>query len=293
MNNKICLITGATSGIGKATAFKLAKKNFDLIILGRNEVKCKHVADRIGKVNNQIKIKYYVVDLALLRQVKKVCTDIKNDFKRIDILINNAGARFLQHQLTSEGIELTLATNHLGHFLLTNELMPLLNASVGARIINISSAAHGGAKGIIENITDPSKYDGRLQYSNSKLANVLFTYELADRLTNNNISTFAVDPGGVATNFARNNGLKFWIKHLGYYFLKRQLISPQKASETVVYLASSPNVRGQSGKYYFDMKERNSSPLSYDKSMQKKLWEMSEQLVSKLSSLEHKSQNPI
>ena len=282
MNNKICLITGATSGIGKATAIELAEGNFDLILIGRSQEKCEKITKRIQRKYNQIKVKYYVADISLVSSVKKVCEEIRKDFNRIDVIINNAGARFLEHKLTSEGIELTLATNHLGHFVLTNELLPLLKNSDDARIINISSAAHGGGKGLIENITDPSKYDGRLQYSNSKLANVLFTYELNERLKDYNISTFAIDPGGVATNFARNNGIKFWIKHLGYYLLKRQLITAKKASETIVYLASSPDVKGQKGKYYFDMKEKKSSQLSYDKTLQRKLWEMSEELVRML-----------
>ncbi|MCA2004795.1 MAG: SDR family oxidoreductase [Ignavibacterium sp.] len=280
MSNKICLITGATSGIGKATALQLAKKNFDLILIGRNEQKCKAVTEKIQRLNKQIKVKYYVTDISLLKEVKKTCEEIRKDFNRLDVLVNNAGARFLNHQLTKEGIELTLATNHLGHFLLTNELIPLLKNSDDARIINISSAAHGGGKGLIENITDTLKYDGRLQYSHSKLANVLFTYALSERLHSDNISVFAVDPGGVATNFARNNGLKFWVKHLAYYILKRELITAREASETIVYLASAPDVKGQSGKYYFDMKEKKSSELSYDKSLQKKLWEMSEELIN-------------
>ncbi|GMU94595.1 SDR family oxidoreductase [Ignavibacterium album] len=282
MTNKICLITGATSGIGKATAIELAKRNYDLILLGRNQKKCEKITERIQRMNNHIKVKYYVADISLINSVKKICEQIRKDLNRIDVLVNNAGARFLEHQLTSEGIELTLATNHLGHFVLTNELLPLLKSSDDARIINVSSAAHGGGKGLIENITDPAKYDGRLQYSNSKLANVLFTYELAERLKDYSISTFAVDPGGVATNFARNNGIKFWFKHLAYYLLKRQLITAKKASETVVYLVSSPDAKGQKGKYYFDMKEKKSSELSYDKSLQRKLWEMSEELVRML-----------
>lgn len=283
MKNKIALITGATSGIGKATAFQLAKKNFDLILIGRNEEKCKAVTKQIKSRFADSVVKYYVTDISLMKEVNELCIQLKNDFEKIDILINNAGARFLQHQLTTEGIELTLATNHLGHFVLSNELIPLLKNSDDARIINVSSAAHGGGKGLIENITNPSEYDGRLQYSNSKLANVLFTYELADRLKNDNIKVFAVDPGGVATNFARNNGLKFWIKHLAYYILKRELITPKQAAQTIVYLSTSIDLMDKTGKYYFDMKERNSSQLSYDKSLQKKLWEMSEELLRKIN----------
>ncbi len=283
MKNKIALITGATSGIGKATAFELAKKNFDLILIGRNEEKCNAVTKQIKSRFADSVVKYYVTDISLMKEVKELCVNLKNDFEKIDVLINNAGARFLQHQLTKEGIELTLATNHLGHFVLTNELIPLMKNSDDARIIIISSASHGGGNGLIENVTKPSEYDGRLQYSNSKLANVLFTYELADRLKNNHIKVFAVDPGGVATNFARNNGLKFWIKHLAYYILKRELITPKQAAQTIVYLSTSIDLMDKTGKYYFDMKERNSSQLSYDKSLQKKLWEMSEELLGKIS----------
>lgn len=283
MKNKIALITGATSGIGKATAFELAKKNFDLILIGRSEQKCRKVTKQIKSRNTDLMVEYYVTDISSMKDVKELCVNLKNDFEKIDVLINNAGARFLQHQLTNEGIELTLATNHLGHFVLSNELIPLLKNSDDARIINISSAAHGGGNGLIENVTNPSEYDGRLQYSNSKLANVLFTYELADRLKNDNIKVFAVDPGGVATNFARNNGLKFWIKHLAYYILKRELITPKQAAQTIVYLSTSIDLMNKTGKYYFDMKERNSSQLSYDKSLQKKLWEMSEELLRKIS----------
>lgn len=279
MGKKNCLITGATSGIGKAVAFELSKKNYELILIGRNETKCEKVVREIKRRNNNAAVRYYVADISLIKEVKLLSERVKNDYHRIDVLINNAGARFLQHQLTEEGIELTLATNHLGHFVLTNELLPLLKNSDDARIINISSAAHGGGKGLIENISDSSSYDGRLQYSNSKLANVLFTYELAERLSNHKIGVFAVDPGGVATNFARNNGLKFWIKHLVYYLLKKQLITPKQAAQTIVYLANSIEVKGQTAKYFFDMNEKKSSQLSYDKALQKNLWEMSEELV--------------
>lgn len=188
---------------------------------------------------------------------KKVSDKIKNDFKKIDVLVNNAGARFIKHELNNEGIELTLATNHLGHFALTNELLPLLENSDDARVINISSGAHYGGKGIIQNITEPSQYDGQLQYSNSKLANVLFTYELAERLKDTKVKVFAVDPSSVATNFSQNNGLKFWLKHLAYYFLKRQLITPKQASQTIIHLATSAEVKNQTAKFFFDMKEKN------------------------------------
>ncbi|WP_337866237.1 SDR family oxidoreductase [Ignavibacterium sp.] len=283
MNERICLITGATSGIGKSTAFGLAESGYSVILLGRNEQKCKQVSEHIKKKTGNEKVKYYVADISLIKDVKKISGRIKNDFNRLDFLINNAGARFLNHQLTDEGIEITLATNHLGHFILTNELLPLLQNSDDPRIINISSGVHYGGKGVIKNITDPAAYDGRKQYSDSKLANVLFTYELAERLKENNVKTFVVDPGGVATNFSRNNGLKFWLKHLVYYLLKRQLISPKKASRTIIYLATSDEVKNLTAKFYYEMKEKKSADISYDKSLQKSLWEMSEELIRKIN----------
>ncbi|MEJ5261319.1 MAG: SDR family oxidoreductase [Ignavibacterium sp.] len=283
MSDKICLITGATSGIGKATAFGLAESGYSVILLGRNEQKCKQISEQIKKKTKNEKIKFYVADISLIKAVKKISDRIKNDYNRIDVLINNAGARFLNHQVTAEGIEVTLATNHLGHFVLTNELLPLLHNSDDARIINISSGVHYGGKGVIKNITEPSAYDGRQQYSDSKLANVLFTYELAERLKGSNVKTFAVDPGGVATNFSRNNGLKFWLKHLVYYLLKRQLISPKQASRTIIYLATSDEVKNQTARFYYEMKEKKSAEISYDKSLQKSLWEMSEELVAKIN----------
>ena len=289
MKEKNCLITGATSGIGKAVALGLAEKGANIIFIGRNPEKCKEVAKLIKKKTQNENVNYYVANISLIREVKKVADKIKNDFKKIDVLVNNAGARFIKHQLTDEGIELTLATNHLGHFVLTNELLPLLRNSDDARVINVSSGAHYSGKEVIANITEPSQYDGRLQYSNSKLANVLFTYELAERLKDSTVKVFAVDPGGVATNFSRNNGLIFWLKHLAYYLLKRELITPKQASQTIIHLATSDEVKNQTAKFFFDMKEKKSSQLSYDKSLQRKFWEMSEELVKRIMQAENKT----
>lgn len=277
--NKICVITGATSGIGKATAFKFAELGFSLILLSRNIKKGKIVVEHIKKKTNNEKIEFYKVDLSLMNEVKEVSEKIKLHYDQIDILINNAGARFLNHFITQEGLEQTLALNHLSHFLLTNLLIDKLKCSKSARIINISSHAHYSANKIIENITVRGEYDGRVQYVNSKLANILFTYELAEKFIKTNITVNAIDPGGVATNFARNNGLISWLKHRFYYLINGKLLTPQQASETIIYLATSPDVDGISGKYFKDKKEIKSSSISYDQNMAKKLWEISEELT--------------
>jgi len=278
MNRQICLITGATSGIGKAVAFALAKKNYELILIGRNEAKAKKVFNDIKKKTGNEYVNYFVCDLSLLKDVRRSADKIKNTYDRIDIMINNAGAKILRHQLTKEDIELTLATNHLGHFTLTLSLMGLLKRSPSARIINVSSGVHYASDGVIENILTADLYDGRKQYANSKLANVLFTYALADKLKGRGIVANAIDPGGVATNFSRNNGLWHWLKHRLYYLKKRQLLTPEQGAATLVFLASANEVAGITGKYFNDLKEIKSSDISYNKTLQDKMWEFSVKL---------------
>jgi NAD(P)-dependent dehydrogenase (short-subunit alcohol dehydrogenase family) len=278
MNRQICLITGATSGIGMAAALALAKKNYKLILIGRNEAKAKKVCFDIRKKTGNDYVNEFICDLSSLQNVRRVAGRIKNTYNRIDVMINNAGAKILRHQLTEDGIELTLATNHLGHFILTLSLLDLLKRSAAARIINVSSGAHYASDGVIENILRADLYDGRKQYANSKLANVLFTYALADKLKGRGIVANVVDPGGVATNFSRNNGLWHWLKHRLFYLKKRQLLTPEQGATTLVFLASADDIIGISGKYFSDLKEINSSNISYDKTLQEKLWEFSVRL---------------
>ena len=279
MKGKICLITGATSGIGRATALRLADLGASLIILARNEKNGKKICSQILERNKNTKVKFYRVDISSMNEVRKVAERIKEDFKLIDVIINNAGARFDDFYKNDEGIELTFATNHLGHFLLTLSLLPLLKKSTEGRIINVSSPAHSRGNENLEDIVAPVIYDRRLAYGRSKLANLYFTYELSSRLKNNNITVNAVDPGGVATKFSKNNGLYAWMKHYLSYILQLKLISPQKASETIVYLASSNEVRDISGKYFFEKKEIKSSPASYNKEVALNLWQLSEELT--------------
>lgn len=278
MQDKICLITGATSGIGKAAALKLADTGASLILLSRNEKKGEKICNQIREKNNT-QVKFYKADISSMKQVRNVSEKIKSDFNHIDVLINNAGARFDNYFKNDEGIELTFATNHLGHFLLTLSLIEMLKKSSQGRVINISSAAHANGTEELYDIVAPEHYDRRLAYGRSKLANLYFTYELASRLQSSKITVNAVDPGGVATNFSRNNGLIPWMKHYLSYILNLKLISPQKASETVVYLASSDEVSRISGKYFFEKKEINSSSASYSKETAMKLWQLSLKLT--------------
>jgi NAD(P)-dependent dehydrogenase (short-subunit alcohol dehydrogenase family) len=213
-----------------------------------------------------------------MKDVHAAADRIKVDYDRIDVLINNAGARFLRHELTKEGIEMTLATNHLGHFVLTLSLINLLKNSGRAMVVNVSSGTHYGGTRVIENILSASDYDGRKQYANSKLANILFTYALANKVAGGGISVNSCEPGGVATNFAHNNGFSHWLKHRLYYMRKGQLLTPAQGAETVVYLASSDNIVGVTGRHFFGKKEIKSSDKSYDKTLQDGLWFLSREL---------------
>jgi NAD(P)-dependent dehydrogenase (short-subunit alcohol dehydrogenase family) len=280
--DKVCVITGATSGIGRASAFKLAGTGATLILLGRNLAKGKIVSNQLIKNTGNNKITFYKADLSLMNEIKVVSEKIKSDYEKIDILLNNAGARFLNHILTIEGIEQTLALNHLGYFYLTKCLLEKLRISKSARIINVSSAAHRNSSEIINNITQPTIFNGKVQYANSKLANILFTYELADRLKDTTVTVNAVDPGGVATNFARNNGLIHFFKHRIFYLIRGKLITPAKAADSILYLATSPEVERINGKYFYDKNEIKSSSLSYNLVFSKELWEKSEELISKV-----------
>ncbi|MCJ7553218.1 MAG: SDR family oxidoreductase [Ignavibacteriaceae bacterium] len=274
MNNKTCLITGATSGIGKSTAIALAKLGFILILTARSDDKGFELVNKLQK-KYKVQAEFIKTDISSLKEVKQLSEQIKQKYGRIDVLINNAGSRFADYKKSVDGIELTFATNHLGHFYLTLLLIDLLKKSSSARIINVSSSAHLGKSIDFENIANPKNYERREAYGQSKLANVLFTYALARQLIKSEITVNALDPGGVASNLGRNDGLISWTKHIGYYLVKRELLTPKQGAATSVYLTSSPKVAGVTGKYFYLKKEKKSSPESYDEEAAKKLWDLS------------------
>ena len=215
-----------------------------------------------------------------MSEVRRLAGAVREQYSRLDILINNAGARFDTHEETPEGIERTFATNHLGHFLLTALLLDHLLAAPAARVVVTGSSAHFGASAGADWCLSSKAWDRRAAYSQSKLANILFAYELARRTVGTSITSNAMDPGGVASRFASNNGLKAWVRHLAYYALKGQLISPRKGSDTIVYLATDESLQGCRGKYFRQRSPIRSSPASYDEDAARKLWELSRLLVS-------------
>lgn len=274
MQGRICLITGATSGVGKAAAMELGRLGATLILVGRSTTKGQSVARRIAARGNS-NVEFIGADISSTAQVRALANKVRSRYERLDVLINNAGAKFDRYEATAEGIERTFATNHLGHFLLTSLLLDLLLASSNARVINVASGTHASVERFYDEPPNAENYERKAAYAQSKLANLLFTYESARRLAGKPITVNALDPGGVATRLGRNNGLVPWVKHLVYYLMKGKLLSPAKGAETIVYLAASPEVAGVSGRYFYQKREVSSSLASNDAEAAKRLWETS------------------
>jgi len=276
---KTCVVTGATSGIGKAAALALGKLGMNLIITGRNDKAGNRLADRINTIKGPGRAEFLKADLSSQKQVRELASTIHSRHKQVDVLINNAGARFDAYGECEDGLERTFATNHLGHFLLTCLLLERLLDAPSARIITVSSGAHSHSDPGPDWILKRNNYDRSIAYVNSKLANILFSYELARRLKNTPVTSNVMHPGGVASRFASNNGLRSWIRHVAYYLLKGDIVSPSKGAETIVYLAVSPDVDGITEKYFYRESEARSAPVSYDENGARDLWKLSVDLT--------------
>ena len=279
MNNKICVITGATSGIGKETAKALAIMGAHVIGVGRNEKKCLRTVESMRQHTGNNKVEYLCSDLSDLKQVHDLAERIKEKHGVIDVLVNNAGAYFKSGRFESKnGYEMTLALNYLSPFLLTNLLLEHLQRSAQGRIVNVASVAHERGEIRLDDLQSKQAYDGYKAYAQSKLALVLFTYELARRLKNTTVTANALHPGLVATHFGKNNGLlRFYLRRL----IKRHEIRPEEGAKTCIYLAASPEVSGISGGYFIKEKQVRSSDGSYDQNLARQMWEVSENLTSR------------
>jgi len=267
--SKICMITGATSGIGREMALALARLNHKIVIIGRNEKKCLNTQNQIKAQTGNQQIEYITADFSALSNIRNLTEQFKQKYKKLDILINNAGVYSIKRSESIDGYEMTFAVNHLAHFLLTNLLMERLKTSPAARIINVSSMAHEKSNIDFDDLSCKNNYNGLYAYARSKLANILFTYELARLLKDTNITVNAFHPGFVATNFGKNNGIiRFILRRL----IKRGALTPVQGAKTGIYLATSEEVNGVSGKYFVNKKAVNSSKESYDETLAKELW---------------------
>jgi retinol dehydrogenase-12 len=281
MKGKICLVTGATAGIGRVTALELARQGARLVLTTRDEGKGDSAASEIRAAVPGAQVEWVKVDLSVMREVREAAAEIRRRVDRLDVMVNNAGAIFIRREVTSEGVERTLATNHLSYFLLTRELRDLLVHSAPARIVNVASDAHRRARLDLDDLQSERGYSGYRVYGGSKLANILFTRELARRLAGTGVTANALHPGVVATNFGTNTpGLFRWAVKLASPFF----IDAAAGARTSVYLASSPQVQGKTGGYYQKCREVQPSRRARDDQAAADLWTRTEALLARLES---------
>lgn len=277
MQGKRVLLTGGTDGIGKEAARQLVRMGADMVITGRNQEKTEKVVEEIRDEAQGGSVEYLLADFASQAQVRVLAEEYRARYDRLDVLINNAGTSYLRRQLSEDGIEMTFAVNHLASFLLTKLLLDMVRASAPARIINTSSSAHYRDVLDFDDLNMQHGYWIMKAYGQSKLANVLFTYELARRLEGSGVTANVVHPGFVNTNVAReNNGLLLKVLQP---LIFRGGMPVEQGAATTVYLASSLEVEGVTGKFFVDCKEKRSSELSHDRENQRRLWQVSEQLT--------------
>jgi NAD(P)-dependent dehydrogenase (short-subunit alcohol dehydrogenase family) len=277
MNEKICLVTGSNSGIGKVTAKALAAGRATVIMVCRNRYKGEAAREEIVRETRNEKVDLMIADFSNLSQIRGVAAGVKAKYSRLHTLVNNAGTYNGKRTLTVDGYETTFAVNHLGYFLLTVELLDLLKSSAPARIVNVASNAHRRWRIDFNDLNLEDDYAGWKAYAQSKLANVLFTYELARRLKGTGVTANCMHPGVVGTNiFNSVGGVGGKIVRLFTPFMR----TPEKGADTIIWLASSPEVEGITGKYFVDRKEQATNPESYDTAIAARLWDVSERMCS-------------
>jgi NAD(P)-dependent dehydrogenase (short-subunit alcohol dehydrogenase family) len=277
MQGKVCVITGATSGIGLVAAERLAAQGARLVLVGRDpargEAALAHIRARVPGA--QLAIRY--ADLSRLAEMERLAAEIVAAEPRIDVVINNAGAMFSQRSVTEDGLERTFALNHMAYFVLSNRLRERLQAAAPARIVSVASDAHRGNTLDFTDLQSQRNYRGFTVYGRSKLANILFTRELARRLAGSGVTANCLHPGFVATRFGDNNG---GLMRLGIGVAKNFFaISPEKGAETIVHLASSAEVAGATGGYFARSRPATPTAAAQDDAAAKRLWEESARLA--------------
>jgi retinol dehydrogenase 14 len=276
MGGKTFLITGGTSGIGKAAAVALAAMGANVVIVGRNPERGETAVEEIRSRSHNESVELMLADLSVQAEVRRLAEEFQERHDRLDVLVNNAGLVQSKRTETADGIETTLAINHLAPFLLTNLLLDRLKGSAPSRVITVSSEAQRWGNMDFEDMQSRHKYRGFPVYGMTKLANIMFTYELAERLNGTGVTVTCLHPGSVGTNFGQNNRGPM---ALFFRTFKPFMRSPEKGADTLVWLASSPEVDGVSGKYYSDRKEIEAKSVAYDRATRRRLWEISEDLT--------------
>ncbi len=282
MKNKICIVTGSNSGIGKETALSLAEIGATVVMIVRDQERGEKARTEIVGQTGNNSVDLMICDLSSMGSIRSFAKEFKKKYDRLDVLVNNAGALFNKREVTSEGFERTFAVNYLGPFLLTHELLDLLKSSAPSRIINVSSGLAKNGKVDLDDLQSEKNYAGTKAYSsvrapvyaNTKLMLMMFTYELARRLKGSGVVANVLMPGFVATNLGKNSGsLSSFIM---FKMVRPMQVDAKKGAETSVYLASSGEVKDVTGKCFAKKKEVMTCPASYDEELQKRLWNKTE-----------------
>jgi NAD(P)-dependent dehydrogenase (short-subunit alcohol dehydrogenase family) len=277
MRGKVCLVTGATAGIGEITARELARRGATVLVVGRDPARVEATVGRIRREAGNDEVEPFVADLSVQAEVRRLAGEVLQRHPRLHVLVNNVGAMFDPRRESADGIEMTFALNHLAPFLLTNLLLAALKAGAPSRIVNVSSDAHRAVRGLVwDDLEARRRYRAFRVYCQSKLANVLFTYELARRLEGTGVTANALHPGFVATNFFSGRGRIFWaMRRLASLFA----IRPEEGAKTTIMLATSPELEGVSGQFFERQRQSRSSAASHDEAAARRLWEVSEAMV--------------
>ena len=270
MNGKVVLVTGGTSGIGLYTALEIARMGASVTILGRDETRCLASVKMMQEQSGNPRISYLLADLSSQTQVRAAAQMFLTRHNQLDVLVNNAGGFFIRRAVSVDGIEMTFATNHLAYFLLTLLLIDPLMNSPSARVVNVSSGSHQSEHLNFDDLQLCRFYNPMQAYGRSKLANILFTYELARRLAGTQITVNALTPGMVATDIWKK--VNRWLTPLISPVMQRIGQTPLEGAQTSIYLATSPEVEGITGKYYANMQPVRSSPESYRLEAARRLW---------------------
>ena len=276
MKSKVCMVTGASSGIGKETARKLVELGATVVMVCRNRRRGEKAMSEIESAGGDARVELLLADFTSLDAVRAVAKEFLEKHGSLHVLVNNAGGVHLMRSTTPDGFETTFQVDYLSHFLLTNLLLGALKKGAPSRIVNVSSASHYGGHLNFADIQMKKGYGVMRAYSQAKLAQVLFTYELSRRLEGTGVTANCLHPGTVATNIWKGSMGPFsFLGNISRLFL----VSPQEGAETPVYLASSPEVDGVTGKYYDHMREKQSSAESHDQASAMRLWDESEKMT--------------
>ncbi|ATB27515.1 SDR family oxidoreductase [Melittangium boletus] len=276
MRGRMCLVTGASQGIGKETAVGLARQGATVVLLCRDRARGEAAVQDVQARGNGGEVSLLLADLSSMREVRRVAQEFRERYSRLDVLVNNVGGIYMERRLSAEGNEMTLATNHLSAFLLTGLLLELVVASPQGRIVNVSSSLHRLARLDLQDLQNERRYGGLKAYCRSKLCNALFTHELARRLKETRATANFLHPGAVASGFGRNNaGFFGWLVRAVAPFH----LTPEQGARTLIHLASAPEVARVSGGYFEDCKQRRPSSSSSDDALARQLWEHSARLT--------------